>query len=329
MFDSGNNDQTFVLPISMGIRGFLIIALATLPTQMPSVDTVLSRATDYVVAYEEALGALIAEERYTQKAPQVIASGGFGGRPSSMRGSRLGSLSSRPRRVERRMKSDFLMMRLPNAGDQWIGLRVAVEVDGQEVADRTERLQTLFAPDTSLATVLEQWQTLADESARFNLGNIIRTTNVPTFALMILHPEHRGRFSFELADTDRVEGQDVWVLRFRESVGPMLISDPVRRLAVPTHGRLWIDPESGRVVRTELRTGSRRDGELRSEIVVRYRPNDELGVWVPRDMKEKYEDGGGLLFEGDARYSNFQRFGVSTEAGLADQPGEPAAPPGE
>ena len=30
---------------------------------------------------------------------------------------------------------------------------------------------------------------------------------------------------------------------------------------------------------------------------------------------------GGLLFEGDARYSNFQRFGVSTNMGLADERG--------
>jgi hypothetical protein len=320
------------LALCLGLVAGLVagIVVSAQSTQKPSVNTVVARATTYVAEYERTLGMLIAEERCDQRAPETLNTGFSGGSQSSGR-SRFGGLSvTRPRRIERRMKSDFLMMRLPNGGDQWVGLRVAVEVDGRAVGNRTERMQTLFDLNASTASILEQWHVLAEESARFNLGNIVRTTNVPTFALMVLHAERWRRFAFELADTDRLEGQDVWEIRFRESTGPMLISDPVRRLAVPTHGRLWIQPDTGLVVRTELKTGTPRDGQLRSEIVVRYRPDDDLGVWLPRDMKEKYEDRHGLLFEGDARYSNFQRFGVSTNTGLTDERGEqPREPQGE
>ena len=78
---------------------------------------------------------------------------------------------------------------------------------------------------------------------------------------------------------------------------------------------MWIDPVDGRVVRTEVRTGGKHSA-LRSEITVRYRLNAELGIWVPRDMKERYKIGDGQI-EATAKYSNFQQFQVSVGTSLS------------
>lgn len=297
----------------MAARAFALVAVALLQTQATDLKAVLERASAYVERYEPALGMLIAEEEYDQRAPSSMAVGV--GRSAT--GDRLGFTAvTRREYEERQTKSDFLMLRLPSANDQWVGFRVVVEVDGREVRDRMNRLQeVLTGPNES---ALEQWRALAEESARFNLGNILRSTNVPTFALVILYPEHRDRFEFEQVDDDRVEGRDVWIVEFREARGPTLIADPLRGVDVPTHGRLWIDPTDGRIVRTELKTGSERS-DFRSEITVRYRPHDELGVWVPRDMREKYENPDRTLFEGHARYSEYQRYGVSVDEQVPEE----------
>ena len=66
----------------------------------------------------------------------------------------------------------------------------------------------------------------------------------------------------------------------------------------------------------EVRTGDE-DSEMRSEITVRYRPDAELGIWVPREMKERYETPQGHHLEATAKYSDFQQFRVSVETELA------------
>ena len=202
------------------------------------------------------------------------------------------------------------MMRFPTADKQWGGFRVVVEVDGREVRDRMDRVQEVLTRPTESA--IAQWRAMADESARFNLGDVLRSTNVPTFALVVLHQEHRDRFEFKHVDDDQIEGRRVWVIEFKEVRGPTLIIDPIKGINVPIHGRLWVDPTDGLIARSEMKTG-RPEGELESEITVRYQPQTELGVWVPHDMRESYKSRGQNLFEGHARYSDYQRYGVSVE----------------
>ena len=293
-----------------------VLAVATaflFPLQTIDITTVLNNATAYVERYEPALGLVIAEEEYDQRAPLTDLAYRATGAPSGNRyASATGRRSLRARQEyhEQRTKSDFLMLRLPTAENQWVGFRVVVEVNGREVRDRMDRVQDVLTRPTESA--IEQWRAMADESARFNLGDVLRSTNVPTFALVVLHREHRDRFEFKHVDEDRIEGRRVWVIEFKEVRGPTLIIDPIKGINVPTHGRLWIDPTDGLVARSELKTGQP-EGELESEITVRYQPQTDLDVWVPRDMRESYKSRGGNLFEGHARYSDYQRYGVQVE----------------
>ena len=303
-----------------------VLAVATaflFPLQTIDITTVLNNATAYVERYEPALGLVIAEEEYDQRAPLTDLAFRATGAPSGNRyanstGRR--SLRARQEYHEQRTKSDFLMLRLPTAENQWVGFRVVVEVNGREVRDRMDRVQDVLTRPTESA--IEQWRAMADESARFNLGDVLRSTNVPTFALVVLHREHRDRFEFKHVDEDRIEGRRVWVIEFKEVRGPTLIIDPIKGINVPTHGRLWIDPADGLVARSELKTGQP-EGELESEITVRYQPQTDLGVWVPRDMRESYKSRGGNLFEGHARYSDYQRYGVQVEEAVPIDDQEP------
>ena len=199
------------------------------------------------------------------------------------------------------------MIRLASQGDQWMGFRAVVNVDGRPVPDRLERLQDTL--EGSAETVVARWRKIAEESARYNIGGFLRSTNVPTFALTILRDDHRHRFEFERVDDERVGGLNVWVIQYREQVTPALIGD-LSGGDVFVHGRMWIDPVDGRLVQTEVLTGDD-DSQMRSQTTVRYRPDGELAIWVPYDMREHFESGDGRRLDATASYSNFQQFNVT------------------
>ena len=77
----------------------------------------------------------------------------------------------------------LVMVRLPDAAD-WIVFRDVLTVNKRPVRDREERLLKLLQSPESSA--LSQARKIAQESARFNLGSLTRTMNVP---------EHGARLS--------------------------------------------------------------------------------------------------------------------------------------
>ena len=79
------------------------------------------------------------------------------------------------------------MVRLQGAAG-WVTFRDVLTVDKRTVGDREERLLKLLqSPEPNALT---QARKIAQESARFNLGRITRTMNVPDIALEYLQPRH-------------------------------------------------------------------------------------------------------------------------------------------
>ena len=75
---------------------------------------------------------------------------------------------------------------------------------------------------------------------------------------------------------------------------------------------------TGAVVETVLRVADRATS---TEIVARFRLNPDLGVWVPSEMSETYRTTRlaasrpeSVILQGKAKYSNFRRFQVLTDA---------------
>jgi hypothetical protein len=283
----------------------------------PNVDDLVTRAGQYVVEYGQQLSLVIGVERYAQwmqNADQI-------------------------RPLVRNTVSEFALVR---AGDDWLGFRDVVELDGQPVGDRQDRLQRLFLDSPS--TAVQAVRPIADASARYNLGPLQRNFNVPTTALFFLHPSNRPRFAFKIDGSDTVDGVRVLKVRYREEKKPTIIRTSGGK-DMPVKGQFWIGPD-GRVFKTSMElesdallTGGNAkmadnrfeepfQGSIRSDfsdrrarstvsISVSYRTEPRLELLVPAEMVEIYESPFRSQFNNTesmskvncrATYADFKRF---------------------
>lgn len=246
----------------------------------PDVAALLASAGAYVTEYERQSSAIVALERYVQ----------FVRRPAPT--------------ARRELQSDLLVLNTGEAG--WVGFRDVFEVDGRSVRDHEERLYKLFlhpSPDAVL-----QATKLVDESARFNIGNVNRNINLPMTALMFLRPQFQGRSTFTAGGAATVDRVRTRVLEFVEHTMPRTIKTSDNAAA---RGRFWIEPNSGRVLRTELAIDSTAGTTTTAAtITVNYAPQPALGdLWLPVSMTERYTQRAETI-DGRATYSNFRKFNV-------------------
>jgi hypothetical protein len=260
------------------------------PAREAETQQLVARAVDYVAGYEREYSALVAEENYVQ----------------SMRAER------------QQLRSDLLLVKPPNA-DTWTSFRDVFEVNGEPVRDRDDRLKRLFLDSSAAAQA--QLQSIKTESARYNIGQVQRTINVPLFALQMLHPQNLFRFRFSLGNKQNVGGVEAARLEFVEQARPTLMYHDED---LPVTGWFLVDPMSGAILGSNMAVQFAK-GESRAEFEVRYQRDAGLGLWVPAEMKETYQtrgqatlsviSGAGWTSTLDARatYSKFRRFQVKTE----------------
>ena len=224
--------------------------------------------------------------------------------------------------IDRELRSDYLIVQLPPQED-WFALRDVYEVDGEPLGDRAERIRQLFAGPR--ATVTDRAMKIAAENARFNLGDIYRTINVPTFALRLLRPMDRGRIRYQKAGEEQIEGTQTWVVNYEEIKGPTFSTTREGR-ELPAHGRFWIEPDTGAVVRSEMILGGTRQLRDRATITVTYGVEPSLGFRVPVEMRERYDRPNRKnadVIVAVATYSGFRRFDPRT----LTKPDPPTAEP--
>jgi hypothetical protein len=209
--------------------------------------------------------------------------------------------------------AELVMVRLQSAAG-WITFRDVQSVNKRPIHDREDRLLKLLqSPE---ASALAQARRIAQESARFNLGRITRTMNVPDMALEYLQPGHGARIRFETLRNETIDGRPVVVLRFTESAGPSIVRN-LTGADLLARGRVWAEPGSGAIVRTELLLDDRAS---RGTCTVEFGIDPRLGIRVPIKMTERYSTTGETI-DAVARYSNFRRFTVSTDEKLTKPPG--------
>jgi len=266
------------------------------------VDVVLARAAAYVAVYEQHLGSVIADERYRQDVSFPAAA-------DPVDGPRLPGHPVR----RRELRSEYLLLRASGSQGLWLGLRDVLSVDGWPAPDRAP-LQPRLPRGAEMSA--KEFERLVNESARYNIGRVTRNVNVPTFALLLARAPMQSRFSFEKRGERTLAGTRAWGLAFEEHARPTLIRGS-GGADLPATGIIWIDPASGRIIRTELITDES-SNHVRTEIAVNYRPNSKLGIWVPVEMTERYHLGPANSFaeqniECVATYSNFRRFEVDVK----------------
>jgi hypothetical protein len=126
-----------------------------------------------------------------------------------------------------------------------------------------------------------------------------------TMALTYLRDSHRSRSDFSIDGNEVIGGVPAVVVEFKEQTTPTIVqsSDGNRRAT----GRIWIEPSSGRVLKTEVAIAGRRSN---AKVTVIYGAVPELSIWVPLVMTEEYT-GAETIFA-KATYSKFRQFAVST-----------------
>jgi hypothetical protein len=267
------------------------------PSLSSSLNDVLARAGRYTVAYGLALTSVLAEEAYTQ---------------------RLVWRSTKTAMSERRLRSEIAFVRLVDSSE-WLAFRNVLALNDAPIPKSDGRLERLLRG--SQRSLLEEARLIAGESARYNLGPITREINVPTTALHFVHPQHRPNCRFDKESEETLDGERVWIVRYKERDRGGLISRGDGR-NLPAEGRLWIVPADGRVVRSELvvKDFVRGGSDSRAEIRVRWRRDEPLDLWVPAEMSEHYSGPWQALsaskkrerydIDGVATYSNYRRFTV-------------------
>jgi hypothetical protein len=278
--------------------------------QEPALSDILQRAGSYVEAFQKQLSSIVAEETYVQEILPIAG------------------MNARGRRVQRRLRSDLLLLR-PEGAVTWVQFRDVFEVDGRPVRDRQDRLAKLFLSGDLSAS--KQVDEIRAQSARYNIGSVVRTMNVPVLPLAVLAPSSQPRFRFTVDDrrgdnrrpaigseavpatpTFRVSAEG-WIVKFEEVEGPTLVWTTGGG-DIFSHGRFWIEPDTGRVLMTEMIT---EDARVRAELLVSYQSQPLLGLLVPIELRERYTEKAppALLpaVTGRASYSNFRRFEVSVD----------------
>ncbi len=282
----------------------------------PTLQQVLARAAAYVQEFERQLSALAGEEIYVQEVRGFnkadCPSGTFAGTYQSTMNCSSNLLIA----MRTELRSNLLLIRNGRSG--YVQYRDVFEVDGRTVRDRAERFSRLFADPSASAD--EQKRRMLEDNARFNIGDIVRTSNIPLLALEFLSSENQWRFSFKRTRNATVQvgnpgetppgtfrlSTDVWVLEYEERE-PRTIIRTVSGRDVKSRGRLWVEAETGRVMMTELMT---RDHDIQSATTVSFKSEPVLGLLVPVEMRERYRGRKGSIIDAIATYGKFQPFPV-------------------
>ena len=272
--------------MSMRIGIVVIVAVGLLaPTPAVSQDNkieeLMAKSAAYIARFVDQFSNVVAEETLVQE-------------------------TTIPHR-KRTMRSDFLLVRYP--GDtQWQAFRDVAEVDGKPVRDKEDRLTRLFLEPA--ASAVRRARELQEAGARYNLLDI-GSLNNPLMVVAFLQDGYRERFRFNLAGLDKKLGPTVRQVQFQEFKVPSLIKGNGNQ-DILSRGLAWIEEDTGRVVKTELRIGGRTSPV---SIITEYTFDEQLGINVPSAMRDWYPDGTGEV-RGVATYGRFRRFQVKTEEAL-------------
>jgi len=259
--------------------------------------TVLSSAMRYTMNYEQQFALLAADEHYEQQILRPPNPGTNLSRTNPGGGMQAGGPMS-----TQTINSDFLLVQLGIDGEGWMPFRDTFEVKGKKLRQRDDRLLKLFTSgDKGRFDKAAQY---SSASAKHNLGNVDRTINIPTLAMMFLHPRVNERFEFVDGGEETLGGRILRKAVFKEVARPTLIKTTRNRDLALT-GTIWIDPFTGAVVKTDMNAA---DPVVRCEVTVTFRRDDKLDLWVPDKMDEYYKAYSGLDdILATATYTNVRR----------------------
>jgi hypothetical protein len=268
-------------PLTVAVCALVGALLASTPTatQTP-LEAVLRRVGAYTLTFVDRFSNVVAEEQYQREAERT---------------------APRPR-----YRSDFLLVRYPGSEVTWMTFRDVREVNGRPRGNQEERLLKLFA--SPFGNAVQRAAEITRESSQF-----FGVWSNPLLALAFVQPYYQPRFRFSLAGRARDLGSNVIELKYQEVVEPTIIRGSDMRPNLRTSGSVWVDEGSGRIVKTLLVLGVAPNTTI---VEVRFKPDEQLEVNVPVEMRESYITPFDGMVKGTATYGAFRRFQVQTSERL-------------
>ena len=280
------------------IAAALPIVASAAATDAPQQEAIavaafVTAAADYVRQYEEELTSVVARETYHQNI-------------------RVQTPRVEHDPLERTLTSEIFFMFVERQG--WMAIRDVIDVDEAPLEARLDLRRALAElPASQVAARFKAY------NARFNIGRIHRNFNEPTLALAVLSDRHRARFGFERVPPRRGDSPLLVTLAYRERTGPTFVRG-LSGESVFSSGQLTLEASTGRITATSM---AMKIGSIRVALSTVYAHEPKLDMTVPVSFSEHYLDGTPprdgrrsstrheeILCE--ARYSDFQRFGVQT-----------------
>lgn len=269
------------------LAGLITAALAetAAPAPQPQLQDVLARAAEYHAAYTRKLSGVSLEEQ-----------------------TRLMEVSGDVTRSIVRISADVVFV---DVSREVVALRDIYAIDTKPTRARTPRiLERLGAPATP---TVDDWvvaRAFPGEQKVYFLLDIVIKVNQPTSALQFIAAANQPSLKYRLDGRRKMNGVDVIGVRFEE------VEERGRRYLLGTRanaratGRCWIDPATGAIHQTDLWVDSRieRTYSERANVSVKYAPHASLGLLLPSEMNDTYEEfdasGGIRSVQSSARYSN-------------------------
>jgi hypothetical protein len=253
-----------------------LLATASASAQ-PALGDLLDRASRYVQGYESNFAVLALDEEYVQWLERPTNPG------SNLSRTNPGGGMVAPHHDSRQVvKADYVLVQA-GAGRGWLPFRDVLSVNGKEITFAEDRLLRLFksgAPDAfDVATELNT------ASRKHDIGNVTRTINIPMLGMMLLHPTVRERFTFRHEADESLQGRYVERVSYKETTRPTLIKT-TRGKDLALTGRMWIEPTTGVVVKTEMIAA---DPVVRAQVTVTFKRDGQIAIWVPERMEEYYK----------------------------------------
>jgi hypothetical protein len=258
------------------------------PAGDAALDDTLRKAAAYVARFQRTFTGVLWHERYQQEDRVWRRFGSSGATTSAIAGRRT-------------LEAELFFAWLPQDAT-WISVRDVISVDGTPRPPRDRRLASLATRST---VSLPELRELARENGRFNIGQIVRTFNEPTLALLLLDDRHVARVAFSRKGRQRVEGRELVSYAFVERGRPTLVQNQDRD--VPVRGTFEIDEATGEIWKSHLEIVDPFRG-LDGHMDVDYQRHVAFDVLVPREMRESYTSAGVEQVTAVATYSEFRRF---------------------
>ena len=246
------------------VRALAVLVVAVLlPVSLhgqkaPPVTDVVRTAAEYLASYTPRVSGVTLEEEFTL----LEVSGG-----------RVG--------LTRRIASDLVLLDL---NGKVVGIRDPFAVDSNPLRERTPRITALLQKPTEASWA--RAQAYAGESLRYFLDELIVRLSEPALTLQFLAPDNQARVTYKIDGRKKLGDVETVVLKFQETKTKppaYILETPGKAIA---NGKLWIDPATGRVHRTELSMQS--DSES-VHVVVEYARDAALDLWLPSSMVATFE----------------------------------------